>query len=241
MKKMFSIAMLVLATLVQQHASAQELQEIVTKHIEAIGGADAWKKVNALKTQMVMKAQGAEIKITMNQVHKKAMRVDIDVMGMSGYQIVTNNEGWSYMPFQGLTKPEPMTAEDVKSSQEDLEIHDEFLSYKDAGKSLELIGKDDVEGTECFKLVMTDKENKPTTFFIDPSTYHVIKKINKKSANGKEYDVESTYANYKKLEQGIVVAMIQSSEMGEMEATSIEVNPQMHPSLFEAKSLSELK
>jgi hypothetical protein len=29
--------------------------------------------------------------------------------------------------------------------------------------------------------------------------------------------------------------------MGEMEATSIEVNPQMHPSLFEAKSLSELK
>ena len=104
-----------------------------------------------------MKANGAEIKMTFIQIDKKAMRQNINVMGMDGYSIITEKEGWSYMPFQGQTKPEPLTADDVKNAQDDLYLQDEFITYKELGKKLEFIGKDDMDGTECFKFKMTDK------------------------------------------------------------------------------------
>ena len=160
-------------------ASSQTLDEIVAKHIEAIGGKNNWAKLKTIRTESVMKMQGAEIHLTALQVDKKAMRQDISVMGMTGYSIVTTTNGWSYMPWQGQTKPEAMTTDDVKNSQDDLYIQDEFLTYKDLGKKLEYFDKDDVDGTDCFKMKMTDKDGKETTFYIDPDNYFVIKKLQK--------------------------------------------------------------
>src|SRR6201997_597558 len=99
---------------------SQNLEEIVKKHIEAIGGKENWAKVKSIKMESSMKANGAEIKMTMYQVDKKAMRQNIALMGMEGYSILTNTEGWTYMPFQGQTKPEAMTADDVKKGQDGL-------------------------------------------------------------------------------------------------------------------------
>ncbi len=176
---------------------SQSLDEIVKKHIEAIGGKENWAKVKSLKMECSMKANGADVNIVIQQIDKKAMRQDISLMGMSGYNIITTTEGWNFMPFQGQTKVEPMTADDVKNSQEGLNLQDEFITYKDLGKKLEYIGKDDVDGTECFKLKMTDKAGQETTYYIDPSNYYTIKQNIKMKANGKEIDAATTYGNYK--------------------------------------------
>src|SRR6187401_648105 len=112
MKNLRSILALVTLSLMSSALFSQTTDEIVKKHIEAIGGKDNWAKVKSMQTEMTMKANGAEIKVTIFQVDKKAMRQNIALMGMEGYSILTNTEGWSYMPFQGQTKPEPMTADD---------------------------------------------------------------------------------------------------------------------------------
>jgi hypothetical protein len=215
--------------------SAQTVDEIVNKHIEAIGGKENWSKVKSLRLEIAMKSQGAEIKLVRTQVDKKDMRMDISVMGMNGYSILTPTEGWSFMPFQGQTKPEPMTADDVKQSQEQLELQDEFITYKELGKKLEFLGKDDVDGTECLKLKMTNKEGQETSYFIDPSNYYVIKQITKIKADGKEMEDVTTFSNYKKVPEGIVYSMSISGGFGEMEVTKLEINPQIDESLFKPK------
>ena len=78
-----------------------------------------------MRKEMNMKAQGAEIKITSSVVDKKGMRIDVAVMGMNGYQILTDKDGWNFMPFQGLTE------DDVKNGQDDLSIADELMTYTD--------------------------------------------------------------------------------------------------------------
>ena len=211
---------------------SQSLDEIVKKHIEAIGGKDNWAKVKTLKMECSMKAQGADIKIVFHQVDKKAMRQDISLMGMSGYNIITNTEGWNFMPFQGQTKVEPMTADDVKNAQEGLNLQDEFITYKDLGKKLEYLGKDDVDGTECFKLKMTDKNGQETTYYLDPSNYYTVKQTIKMKANGKEIENSTTYSNYKKVDAGIVYPFTVSSGWGASEVTSLEINPKIDESLF---------
>ncbi|MBA3665855.1 MAG: hypothetical protein H0W61_16870 [Bacteroidetes bacterium] len=222
----------VFACLLSVTSFAQTADEIVAKHVEAIGGKENWLKVKSIKMECSMKAQGAEIKMNIAQVNKKAMRYDINVMGMSGWSILTNTEGWSFMPFQGQTKPEPMTADDVKSGQDGLEITDDFLTYKASGKKLEYLGKDDVDGTECHKLKMIDKDKKETTYYMDVDNFYVIKKSQKIQANGKEMEETTMYSNYKKLPEGIVFAMSFVSGFGQTEIVKLEINPKIDESIF---------
>ena len=47
MKLIRTSAIAIMAMLVSAFTFAQTAEEIVTKHIEAVGGAAAWKKVNS--------------------------------------------------------------------------------------------------------------------------------------------------------------------------------------------------
>jgi len=217
-------------------AFAQTAEEIVAKHITAIGGAENWKKVKSVVMEANIKAQGAEIKVTRTMVDKKAMRMDISVMGMDGYSIITNKEGWNFMPFAGQTKPEPMTADELKTSQDQLLVADEFLSYQDKGKKLEYIGKDDLEGTDCFKMKLTDKDGQETTFWLDATNYYILKSSAKIKADGKEVENSSTFSNYKKLDEGIVYPMSMGGDNGEIEITKVTINSTIDESIFVPKT-----
>lgn len=224
---------LCLITIASMHmAQAQTLDEVVNNHIKAIGGAETWSKVKSLVTQIKLQAQGAEVNVKNTQVHDKAMRTDISLMGMNGYSIVTNTEGWSFMPFQGQTKPEPMTADDVKNSQDQLSIQGDFLTYKAKEKKLELLGTDDLEGTECFKVSATDKDGHVTTYWLDKSSYLILKQIDKMKSNGKEVESISTFSNYKMLPEGINYPHSIGGDWGEMEIQSVLVNSIIDETIF---------
>jgi hypothetical protein len=228
-KRNLSIAVLSLTSAV---LFSQNMDEIVKNHIEAIGGKENWAKVKSLKMESSIKANGADIKITIYQVDKKAMRQNIALMGMEGYSILTTTEGWNYMPFQGQTKPEAMTADDVKKSQDGLNLQDDFITYKELGKKLELFGKDDVDGTECFKLKMTDKDKSETTYYIDPTSYHIIKKTEKMTMDGKEVENSMTFSNYKKLPEGIVYPFTVGGGFGSTDISNLTINPNLDDNLF---------
>jgi hypothetical protein len=229
MKKLFILAFVLLVNAMH----SQSLDEIIKKHIDASGGKDNWSKIKSLRTTCTMKQGGSEILITISQMDKQAFRQDIEVAGMTGYQILTKTEGWSFMPFQGQTKPEPMTKDDVKSGQDDLAIQDEFITYKELGKKIELLGKEDIEGMECFKVKMTNKDGQENTFFMDTESYYVIKKVSKIKANGKEMESTTSFSNFEKLPEGIIYPMAISSEWGTADVIKVDVNPIFEPSLFQ--------
>lgn len=225
----------VLACIASVSSFSQTLDEIVSKHIEAIGGKDNWEKIKTIKMEGIMKMQGSEIKIGILMVDDKATRQNITVMGMTGYSILTTTEGWAFMPFQGQTKPEPITAEDLKNSQEQLNIQESFINYAENGKKIEYLGKEDIDGTECFKIKMTDKNEQVITYYIDPENYYVIKQVSKIKSNGKEFENTVTFGNYKKLDEGIVYPMTMGGGFGETEIVKLEINTPIDDSEFKVQ------
>jgi hypothetical protein len=213
-------------------ALAESADEIISKHLAAIGGADSWKKLNSMRFEGTISANGAEIGIKATFLHQKGMRVDISMMGMSGYQILTPTGGWTYMPFTGQQKPEATTAEDVKEGQDGLDVKNELVDYKSKGHTAEYIGKEDVEGTECFKIKLTLKDGKVKTLFFDPSSYYLIREVQKHKANGQELEDTRNYSNFKKLPEGIVIPMSISTGNGEITVKKYEINPTIDESIF---------
>ena len=229
MKKFF-LSILTIATV--GFTYAQTADEIVNKHIEAIGGTDAWKKVNSMVTTGTLKMQGAEIPISLTVLNGKGSRQDITVMGMNGYQIVTPTQGWKFMPFQGQKEVEPITADDLKEAQDELDVQGSLVDYKTKGHTVELLGTDDVDGVDAFKLKETLKSGKTQTIFIDPKTYYIIRVISKQKANGNEVDVTTNVSNYQKLPEGIMVPLSIGLPSGEMVISKVEINKPIDENIF---------
>jgi hypothetical protein len=66
---------------------------------------------------------------------------------------------------------------------------------------------DDFEGTDCYKIKLTEKSGKIITYYIDPSNYFVIHSVTIKKANGQESESKTDYSNYQKLPEGIWIPM----------------------------------
>jgi hypothetical protein len=213
-------------------AQAQTADEIIDKHLAAIGGADSWKKINTVYQEGGLQVQGADVAINVTVVNGKGMRQNISVMGQTGYQIMTPTAGWNYMPFQGQQKPEAVTAEELKENVDELDTQGELVDYKAKGHSVEYLGKDDVEGTEAHKLRITQKGGKVKTIFVDPSTYYIIRTIAKQKANGQEVEVITDLSDYKKLPEGIVVPMSIKLPFGQMKITKVELNKPVDEKIF---------
>ena len=231
MKKiLFSI----LATMIVGFSFAQDLtaDQIVNKYIDAIGGKAAWSKVNSLVMKGTIKVQGAELGVTSTTVDKKGMRQEFSVNGMTGYQIITPDSGWNFSPFQGQKIPEPITADDLKQGQDQLDVQGNLIDYAAKGHTVELLGKDDVDGVEAYKLKETLKSGKEETIYIDPQTFLIIRDVTKQKANGQETEVKTDLSNYQKLPEGIVVPMSIKLPFGELVITEVKVNSNVDPSIF---------
>ncbi len=211
---------------------AQTADEIVSKYVTAIGGADNWKKVTSITSTGKMTVQGADVDLEIIVLNGKGGRQNITAMGMSGYQIVTPTAGWSFMPFQGQQKPEPMTEESLKESADSYDAQGTLVDYKAKGHTVEYLGKEDIEGTECHKLKVTQKSGKVETVYIDPASFLAVRSITKQKANGQEMEVITNMSNYQKLPEGISVPMSLVLPFGELTLSKVEVNKPVDESIF---------
>lgn len=211
---------------------AQTAEQIIAKHIEAIGGNASWKKVNSIKYTGNLSAQGMSIPISQTIVNGKAMRMEFTVMGVVNYTILTEKEGWMYMPVQGQQEPTPLSEEDVKASQYQLDIPGELFDYEKKGNKIALAGKEKINDKDVFKLTLTDKDGKEKTLYFDATSYYLVREQEKVNVQGQEMDATTNYSDYKKLPEGIVVAMAIESADGPMSFSSVEVNPTLDEAIF---------
>jgi hypothetical protein len=225
---------LFIATLLFGSVQAQTADEIVNKHIDAIGGKENWKKVNSMKLEASLSVQGMDIPVIIYQIHNMGQRQEYTVMNTTGYTIVTKDSGWNFNPMQGQSKAEPMTGDELKAAQDGLDIQGDLLDYAAKGHKIELMGKEDIDGTEAYKIKLTRKSGSEVITYIDPTTYYVIRTINKVKVNGQEIEQKINVSNYQKLPEGIVVpfTMEMPGAPAPVNIKKVEVNPVLDPALF---------
>lgn len=220
-------------------AQAQTAEEIVAKHIAAIGG-DNWGKVEALKSEAKITADGApgmSIGMTMTSVRDKALRMDVSVMGMTQTTVLKGDAGWSTNPFMNKTEPEPLTADQVKAMKDMTDIDGTLIGYKEKGYTLEYVGTEDVDGTEAIKIKVNKGDKRVEYSFFDPTSFYEIKNIRVEVIDGQESESATTYSNFKKQNDIVFPFTIQQSDpnMGSstITVTSITVNPTVDMKTFD--------
>src|SRR5579884_2911594 len=128
--------------------SAQTVDEIIAKNIQARGGADKLKSVQTIKATATMSMGGMEIPGVIIQKRPQMARMEFTVQGLTAVQAYDGKEAWQVMPFMGKKDPELMSADEAKETEEDADIDGPLVDYKSKGHQVELLGKEKIEGTD---------------------------------------------------------------------------------------------
>jgi hypothetical protein len=139
-------------------------------------------------------------------------------------------------PLAGQTDPQPLTADQVKAAQSTLDAGSDLFNYKAKGSKVELAGRETVEGVNTYKLKLENKEGKATFYFLDLSTYYIIKRESTTNVNGEDMTAVSTFSNYKKTDIGLVVPHTTITNQGfeiTITVTKVEYNKTIDPKIFE--------
>ena len=218
-------------------ATAQTVDEIIAKHFAARGGVEKLRAVKSIRMTGRMSGGGAEIPATMENKRPESTRMEFTVQGMTGIVAYDGTTGWQVMPFMGKKDPEPMAGDDLKDIQEQADFDGPLMDYKAKGNTVELLGKEKVEGSDCYKLKVTLKNGNVHTMFIDSDSFLEIKDVTKKIQNGTEVEMESTAGDYKEVEGLIFPFLIEQGDKSGMHKQriildKIELNPAIDDARF---------
>jgi hypothetical protein len=136
---------------------AQNADEIISKYITTIGGAEKLKSLKGVKMEMSLNAQGMEIPVELVQLAGGKMYVKLNFQGKEIIQMASDgNALWTTnMMTMKAEKADVETTSNALLSNGD--FPDALLDYKAKGYSAEYVGKETKEGTECFKVKFTKK------------------------------------------------------------------------------------
>lgn len=236
MRHLMMFAILVLLLVSVQFSKAQSVDEIIDKHIAALGGKEKLLSLISLKMEGSMNMQGMDISVTNTIKQQVGSRLDISVPGMGeGYQILNTSKGWNFMPFQGQSSPEEVPEQDVKLDQTKLDVQGVLVNYKEKGTTVTLEGQEKIDNVACYKLKVTTKNGKTTTLFIDGTTYYRVKSISTIKTPEGEQESETTYADFKKNADGFTFPYSQSNSRGTIIFSNIETNKPVDEGIFTVK------
>jgi hypothetical protein len=92
------------------------------------------------------------------------------------------------MPFQGKKDPEALPAEQAKIMDEQADFDGQLVDYKEKGSTIELVGKEPVEGTDAYKLKLTTKGGEVRYYFLDAEYFLEIRTEASRTIRGTPMD-----------------------------------------------------
>lgn len=232
MKNLIIFAFFILALVAVQFTKAQTVDDIAKKNIDAMGGAEKLASLKSVKMEGNMSIQGNDISVAMTKAHMTGLRMDIEVMGTSNYQVANSTKGSVFMPVRGMTAPEDMEADQYKSSQVQMDIQGALFNYKEKGTTVEYIGLEDVEKSPAYKMKMTFKNGKVANYYYDVKTNRLVKTSAKTTVNGQEMDLESVFSDYKQTADGFWFPYTVASTQGTINYNKITTNIPIDESTF---------
>ena len=230
--KSIKFFLLALVAITSSSLYAQTVDEIISKHVEAIGGKEKLSQVKSLYTENSMDVMGNSAPQKEYLVEGKGYKSELDFNGTSIVQCVNDKGGWMVNPMAGGADAQPIPDAAYKSGKPQIFLGGALIDYAAKGYKAELIRKDG----GSFKIKVSGDGNE-TYYFIDPTSYYLTKSIIKGEVMGQAVEITTTYSDHKKTDFGIVLPYAKNIDMGmfqmSLKTEKVEVNKTIDPKIFD--------
>ena len=162
-----------------------------------------------------MTAQGMEFPGTIIAKHPDKQRLSISFQGMEMIQAFDGEVAWWINPFMGGTEPQKMPNEmaEMFTSQK---FESDFLNYKEKGNKLTLEGKEEVEGTETYKIKLEREDGDIHYYFMDSEYFvPIMMKMAVTEGQMKGQEIETYFSDYQEIDGMMFPFYIESKVAGQ--------------------------
>ena len=227
--KFFLIALAAVST---SALYAQTVDEVISKHVDALGGKEKLSQVKSVYTENSMDVMGNSAPQKEYLIEGKGYKSEVDFNGTSIVQCFTDKGGWAINPMAGSTDAQAIPDAIYKAGKAQIYLGGAVVDYAAKGYKAELMGKDG----GSFKVKITGDGNE-SYYFIDASSYFLTKSIIKSEVMGQTIDVTTTYSDYKKTDFGILYPYAKNIDMGmfqlSQKTNKLEINKEIDMKIFD--------
>src|SRR4051812_13580589 len=96
---------------------AQSADDIINKHVEAVGGKDLLSKISSLYMEVSTQVMGNQMTGTVTVLNGKGFKSESSVNGQTIIQCITDTAGWMVNPMAGITQPTAMPGDAYKAGR----------------------------------------------------------------------------------------------------------------------------
>ena len=228
--------------------SVQTADDVVEKHLAAVGGRAALGKLTSRKstgTVTITTPQGAlsgPIEISVKPPNKTRAYMTLDLTAVGSSEKMTLEQkfdgtvGWNVNSMQGQSQIVGNQLQNMRNNV----FPSPYLDYKAAGIKVELLPKEQVAGKEAIVLLVTPKEGSVARLFLDPDTYLILRAVAKvSSAELGDFEQTSEPSDYRTVD-GVKVPFVLTNTSPVQTLTirleKVEHNVPMDDALFVVKS-----
>jgi hypothetical protein len=216
---------------------AQTADEVLDKHVAALGGADKIAAIKTMEYEQTMSIQGMDLTAKAAYVVGKSVRSDISVMGQQITNVIDGEKGWMINPMAGGTTAQDIPADAMKQAKGTTEPNMFQLAYLKANKyPYELVGKEKQNGKDVYNLKVTRPEGL-FNYYLDAATYQLLGYKGAVEVQGQKGETTGSYSDYKQVE-GLTVPFTSDITAPGMpgtitaKMTKLTLNPTVDPKIF---------
>lgn len=221
------VALLCVVSVLCLPVFGQTVDEILAKNFTARGGLEKIKAIQSYKMTGKLVVQGMELPFTLQSARPDLMRMDMSIQGKAMVQAYDGETAWMINPMAG-GDAEKMPEDQTKSFKEQGEFDGPLVDYKTKGHTVELLGKEEIEGTETYKLKVTRSTGDVRTFYIDAKTFLELKSAGRQKVQGQDMDMEMFFSDFKPVNGVLVAHSMESKVKGQrlmiMTLDNVEAN-----------------
>jgi hypothetical protein len=187
--------------------------ELATKNVAAKGGLESIHAIKSLRLSGSLRVQQDTLELGLVTLVKQpgSVRYEATLQGLTQVQAFDGNQAWQINPFQGRKDPEKLSADDAKGLGEDAaDFVGPLVDYQAKGYKLDYLGREDIDGTDAYKLRVTRKNGDLTTVYLDPDYFLEIRTVNRRIEHGVPVETVVDYGDYEKV-AGVFLAFSQES------------------------------
>ena len=210
--------------------------DVVNDYLDAIGGKEKLSGVKSMYTAMKTNVMGQDASLETYQMAPDKFAMKVNMMGMTVQeQKYDGMKGLNAQMGQKKVITEGPELEEMKAQAKMFEQQ----MYGDAGYKLEIKGIENVEGANCYKVIVTTPKGDVTTEFYDIKTNLLSRSVKTAGEGEKMATITNDFKDYKSVEGIMVPHSISIS--GAMpvpmvlEATTIEINKRVAADVFKVE------
>jgi outer membrane lipoprotein-sorting protein len=207
-------ALALLIVLPSAAASAQTADEVIEKHLTALGGREALSKITSrtMTGKIALSTPAGEVTGSI-QVFGKApnkarslIKVDLSQFGVGELVVDQRFDGATGYVLDSMNGNRDITGNQLDNLRNS-GFPTPFLTYKDSGLKAELLAKEKVGDRDTYVLQLTPKAGSASKQFFDTETYMLLKTVTTVNVPQLGRDVEQVgeFADYRAVD-GIKLA-----------------------------------